>query len=281
MTTADYLTSLQNDLNKINTILELEEGTNFTNIANMVESGDISKGGASLDEYFTSTISGGSDYSSPGYLKTLKNFPALSFNGDSCAYMFYGFQGESIDFSKFDTSNATSFTYMFNGCSNLTELDLSNFDTSKATNMSSMFLGSSNLKKLNCSGWDFSSISQFSGIFSGMMRIEEIILENANFGNLTSLANGFQNLSSLLRIKLNGTTNEKITNMSYLFSGCSSLQLIDIRDFTFNQVTTYSSMLNRVPATCVIVVKSNTEKQWFNTNFPFYTNVKTVEEYEA
>lgn len=48
MTTTDYLESLQEDLNKINTILELEEGTNFTNIANMVESGDITKGGGQM-----------------------------------------------------------------------------------------------------------------------------------------------------------------------------------------------------------------------------------------
>ncbi len=48
MTTTDYLESLQEDLNKINTILELEEGTNFTNIANMVESGDITKGGGQV-----------------------------------------------------------------------------------------------------------------------------------------------------------------------------------------------------------------------------------------
>lgn len=55
MTTADYLESLQDDLERINTALELEEGTNFTDIAQMAKDGDISTGGGGgvdLNDYF-------------------------------------------------------------------------------------------------------------------------------------------------------------------------------------------------------------------------------------
>lgn len=43
-TTADYLESLQSDLDRITEALNLEEGTNFTDIAQMSEDGDISGG---------------------------------------------------------------------------------------------------------------------------------------------------------------------------------------------------------------------------------------------
>lgn len=53
MTTTDYLESLQDDLDRTVTALELEEGTNFTNIADMAENGDIGKGSGSSDNTFT------------------------------------------------------------------------------------------------------------------------------------------------------------------------------------------------------------------------------------
>lgn len=52
-TTAEYLESLQNDLNRITTALDLEEGTNFTDIAQMSEDGDI--GGAEPNIFVQTT----------------------------------------------------------------------------------------------------------------------------------------------------------------------------------------------------------------------------------
>lgn len=45
MTTSDYLESLQDDLSRTITALDLEDGTNFTDIADMAENGDIGTGG--------------------------------------------------------------------------------------------------------------------------------------------------------------------------------------------------------------------------------------------
>ena len=47
MTTEDYLESLQNDLQTLSTALNLEEGTNFTDIAVMADEGEITRGGGS------------------------------------------------------------------------------------------------------------------------------------------------------------------------------------------------------------------------------------------
>ena len=55
---------------------------------------------------------------------------------------------ETLDVSKFDTSNVTNMRNLFNTCSKLETLDLSNFDTSNVTNMESMFYGVSKLKTI-------------------------------------------------------------------------------------------------------------------------------------
>ena len=61
MTTADYLESLQSDLETINTTLDLDEGTNFTDIAGMAQQGVITKGGGGVDlnDYFNTEITTG------------------------------------------------------------------------------------------------------------------------------------------------------------------------------------------------------------------------------
>lgn len=60
-----------------------------------------------------------------------------------------------------------------------------------------------------------------------------------------------------------------------------------LRNFMFDNVTNFTDMFetigtnNGVPANCEIIVKSQTEKDWFVTNFSSYTNIKTITEYEA
>ena len=72
----------------------------------------------------------------------------------------------SFDFSKYDTSNFTTMSLMFSGCTNLTSLDLSNFDTSKVTNMSQMFSGCTNLTSLDLSNFDTSKVTDMQSMFS-------------------------------------------------------------------------------------------------------------------
>lgn len=65
----------------------------------------------------------------------------------SCALWFYSMSNlvgiDNLDL--LDTSKTINMSYMFDGCTNLTQLDLSNFDTSNVTDMSYMFNGCSNL----------------------------------------------------------------------------------------------------------------------------------------
>lgn len=78
------------------------------------------------------------------------------------------------------------------------------------------------------------------------------------------------------------------------FSGCTSLEFLDIRGITFSSCTQpndeaiYSCLgadyyeENRVPANCLIIVKDDTERNWLlNYYNNWFTNIKTVEEYEG
>lgn len=95
-----------------------------------------------------------------------------------------------------------------------------------------------------------------------------------------TLSNAFQNCSNVKEIDISGLIGTTY-RLSSTFNGCTSLEKIDIRNLTIGDGATYSSMLNNVPTTCEIIVKDDTTKTWFNTNFSSYTNVKTLEEYET
>ena len=82
------------------------------------------------------------------------------FAPEDCAAFFIDYNAlTSLDLSNFDTSNATSFASMFNGCRGLTSLDVSNFDTSKATTFSEMFRGCSNATTIIANDWSASVTS--------------------------------------------------------------------------------------------------------------------------
>lgn len=74
-----------------------------------------------------------------------------------------------------DTTNVTSMSYMFAGCSNVTLLNLSNFNTSKVTNMQDMFgeeasngrlYSCKSLTNLDLSSFDTSNVTDMSRMFS-------------------------------------------------------------------------------------------------------------------
>ena len=102
---------------------------------------------------------------------------------------------------------------------------------------------------------------------------------------VTNLGSFFQHWQNLESVTLKNANS--VTMIRTLFDGCKKLMFIDIRDITISTMSysNYQSFLGsysngRVPYNCLIVVKDSTEKEWLNTNFSEYTNVKTVDEYE-
>ena len=92
---------------------------------------------------------------------------------------------------KFDTSNVTNMSSMFNGCNSLTSVPL--FDTSRVTNMNGMFY--------NCIS--LTSVPLF------------------DTSNVTNMSQMFYNCTSLTSVPLFDTS--KVTDMNRMFRYCTSL----------------------------------------------------------
>ena len=56
-------------------------------------------------------------------------------------------------------------SYMFYGCSSLTELNLNNFNTNNVTDMNEMFCFCSSLKKLNLNNFNTNNVTNMRGMF--------------------------------------------------------------------------------------------------------------------
>ena len=202
---------------------------------------------------------------------------ALCKNVTDTNYMFSECRSlTELDLSNFDTSNVTNFNNMFQGCTSLTSLNISN-----VTTMYEMFSGCSKLKSLDLSNFNTIQATNMEKMFYSCSELTSLDLSNFNTSKVTNMKGVFNGCNALTSLDLSVFDTSKVTNMSSMFSWCSALKNLDIRNFTFDKVTSYSNMFNNVPTDCLIIVKSDTEKEWITSKFTTLTNVKTVAEYEG
>lgn len=165
---------------------------------------------------------------------------------------------------KRDMSNSKEFGYMFAFYVNLEEVDVSGFDINTRSNIfKGMFYSCLKLKEIDLSSW---------GTIAGT--------------NPTStsdtIALMFKLCSSLKRADLRCFSGSWM--IGELFTSCTSLEHVDLRGLDFATCGSTSNFLGTnpdVPTTCEIIVADATQKEWMATNYPTYTNVKTVAEYES
>lgn len=171
---------------------------------------------------------------------------------------FSSYAGTELDYeiANVDTSNIEDFREMFNNCTKLTQLNLSNWNMNNATSTYQMFGYCSALQRVDLSG------------FVG--------------GNLDAMNNMFLSCSKLTEIILKDFNPQKVTTSRYAFS-CKALEKLDIRSWSLpvSKLKDFSYMFNSVPSTCLIIVKDQTAKDWITMLNSTFTNVKTLEEYQA
>ena len=262
MQTSDYLEQLVQDrddlVDNLTTkgITGLTGDETFTELVPQVL--DIPSGG-DISEFINGNAQGGqlSNLSLGYWFETIKKITNINLpsNVTSLSYFFKEFRGTSVDVLSWNTQNITSMDNLFFRCRNLTTLDLSNFNTENVTTMLVMFANCSNLTTLDLSNFNTERVTTLRQMFAGCLK-------------LTSL-----NLSSF---------KSTVVNSTYLmFSNCSMLNFLDMRNFDFTTVNEYQQMFDNANTSCLIVVKDQTQKDWFTTNYPTMTNVQTVAEYEA
>ena len=179
-------------------------------------------------------------YYAEGYTNGSKLIP---LNADS-SKMFSNLKFVNIDLSKFNTSNVTDMSNMFNmpWGSKLTAIDLSNFDTSNVTNMSSMFYNCEILTSLDLSSFNTSNVTNMSGMFYNCNSLTSLDLSKFNTSNVTSMEWMFDGCSSLTSLDLTSFDTSNVTDMQEMFYNCSSLTSLDLSSFNTSKVTYMSDM---------------------------------------
>ena len=159
----------------------------------------------------------------------------------------------------FDTSKVTNMYYMFSNCRSLTSVPL--FDTSKVTNMIGMFYNCTSPTSVPL--FNTSRVTNMISMFNGCRSLTLVPLFDTS--NVTDMSNMFQNCISLITIpKLNTSKvtkmicmfyycesltsvplfdTSKVTNMSNMFQDCKSLTSVPL--FDTSKVTMMSSMFYR------------------------------------
>ncbi len=164
-------------------------------------------------------------------------------------YLFYDFSNlkeiEGLDL--LDTSQVINMSYMFDKCSQLTNLDLNNWDTSSVKYMSYMFDKCSQLANLDLSGWDTSSVMNMNNMFQDCSHLTSVgDLSEWNTSSVKYMNAMFQSCSNLTDLDfIKDWDTSSVMNMQSMFSGCSQLTSLDsIKDWETSSVTDMGSMFS-------------------------------------
>ena len=177
-------------------------------------------------------------------IKGLDNWNTKS--ATDMSYMFtYDDNLNSLDLSKFDTSQVTTFKAMFAGCAKLASIaGLNNWNTKSATDMSSMFTYDDNLNSLDLSKFDTSQVTTFKAMFAGCAKLASIAgLNNWNTKSATDMSSMFTYDDNLNSLDLSKFDTSQVTTFKAMFAGCAKLASIaGLNNWNTKSATDMSSM---------------------------------------
>lgn len=177
--------------------------------------------------------------------------------------MFYGYYGETLDLSNFNTSNVTNMYSMFNGCKKLKTINVSEkFNTSKVTSIGSMFRSCTKLE--NPFAMDTSNVTSMDYTYSRCSNLKTTY--NYDVSNATSLV-GIYEECLVLESEIEMTLGETNVNMNRTFYYCHKIPKVTIHgsenvktfDNTFHSCYALTELsLNLINATSISRIVTNT-----------------------
>ena len=146
----------------------------------------------------------------------------------SCAYWFYYFVNcNTMDLTKLNTVNATSFRDMFYYCSSLKTLDLSSWNTSSCTHMLYMFEYCKGLTSVKFgTNWNTAKVEYFTGMFYYCEALESLDLTGWNLSSASTIGRMFMYCKNIKTINLAGWNVSNLKKIEELFYGCEKLTTI-------------------------------------------------------
>lgn len=127
------------------------------------------------------------------------------------------------DVSNLDTSKFTDMSYMFYGCTSISNIDVSRWNVGNVTDMNGLFYDCTSLNSLNIEGWNTSSVSNMNNIFDGCESITSLNVNNWDISTVAKIDGMFDSCLSLKSINLSNWDTRSIMSMSFLFRHGSDL----------------------------------------------------------
>ena len=196
-------------------------------------------------------------------------------NGNEPKSTNYLFQGCSniteIDLSNFNTSNIELTGSLFSDCKALISLDISNFNTSKVINMDYMFSNCQSLVSLNLSNFDTSKVNSMSHIFNHCINLIILDISNFNTAQVSIMSVMFGYCYSLTSLDLSNFNTSKVELMGSMFLDCHSINSLNLINFDTSNVKKMDFMF----ANCLNLISlnlSNFNTDKVNTTFKMFYN---------
>lgn len=133
---------------------------------------------------------------------------------------------ESIDLTGVNTSNATSMEYMFNNCGSLQSIDVSGFNTSNVKNMEGMFCKCGSLQSIDVAGFNTPQVSNMRAMFGQCTALTSVDLSSLDTHNVLDIGYMFTSCTSLESVNVSGMDISSAANANTMFNGCTNLATI-------------------------------------------------------
>lgn len=141
--------------------------------------------------------------------------------------MFYEFRVlQTLDLSKFDTTDVKIMNYMFNNCYELTSLDVSNFDTSNVTEMNDMFNCCKKLTQLDLSNFNTSNVKYMQSLFGYCESLTSLDVSNFDTSNVLIMIGMFYSCKKITQLDLSNFNTKSVTSADKMFYNTINLEQI-------------------------------------------------------
>jgi surface protein len=196
-----------------------------------------------------------------------------------CSYMFYGCTNiTDIDLSTFDFQSTTNMNDMFNYCINVKEIKFSQFEIKNVINTSYMFNYCKNLLAIDLSKINTENVVSMAGMFQHCEKLKKLDLSNFDIKNNTQLSCMFNDCYELEEIIFSQNFDTKnVVFMPWMFYGCENLRNLDLTSFKFdkNVIRDMSQMFIGCDKLEEIKVNEQNKKFFISTNNEILAKFRT------